>query len=143
MTRTGHALRLLGGLLVGTCVSAQILAMIHYLNGPNGLNLETLPYTPLLALTYLIFMLPTALVVGVPGYLLLRSRGCLNGWTVIGIGTVAGMAWTLPANGKQPPPYGMALFFGLGGFIASGIFWLAFVRSNSALDADASKAGAG
>ena len=122
--------------MAGTCVSAQVLAMIHYFNGPSGLNFDTLPYTPLLALTYLIFMLPTALVVGIPGYFLLRARGWLNGWTVIGIGTLAGMAWAIPAIGKQPPPYDMALFFGLGGFIASGIFWLALVRSNNALDSD-------
>jgi hypothetical protein len=143
MARTRRVLRLLGSLLLGTCVSAQVLAMLHYLNGPNGLNIDTLPYTPLLALTYLIFMLPTALIVGVPGYYLLRRSGWLNGWTVLGLGTVAGAAWAVPAIGYQPPPYDLALFFGLGGFIAAAVFWLAFVRSNSALNADASEAGAG
>jgi hypothetical protein len=139
MARTRRVLRLLAGFLVGSCVSAQVLAMIHYQTGPNGLNLETLPYTPLLALNYLIFMLPTALLVGVPGYLILGSRGWLNGWTVIGIGTLAGVAWALPALGMQSSSYDTALFFGLGGLIASAVFW-ALVRSNNALVSDACEA---
>jgi hypothetical protein len=103
--------------------------MIHYLNGPNGLSLEVLPYTPLLGLTYLMFMLPTALIVGVPGFLLLCRRGWFNGWTVVGIGTLAGAAWALPVIGAKPPPYDLATFFGLGGFIASAVFWLVVAPS--------------
>jgi len=137
MTRTRRTLWFLGGVLAGTCASAQVLAMIHYQIGPHGLNLDTLPYTPLLALTYLIFMLPTALVVGVPAYFMLRRLGWLNGWTVIGIGTLAGMAWALPAIGRPLFPYDTFLFFGLGGFIASAIFWWIYVRSNSAAQSDA------
>ena len=143
MTRTRQVWSLLGCLLLGTCVGAEVLAMLHYLNGPNGLNIDTLPYTPLLALTYLIFMLPTALVVGLPGYFFLKRLNWLNGWSVIALGTVAGAAWAIPAIGSKPLPYDLALFFGLGGFISAAVSWLAFVRSNSALNTDASGAGVG
>jgi hypothetical protein len=105
--------------------------MLHYQSGPNGLNLNTLPYTPLLALDYLIFMLPTAFVVGVPSYFLLKRAGWFNGWSVLSIGAASGMAWAIPVIGYKPPPYNLVLFFGLGGFIASAVFWLLFARANN------------
>jgi hypothetical protein len=129
--------QLLINLAIGACVGAQALAMIHYYNGPHGLTIEVLPFTFLLALTYLIFMLPSALIIGVPVFLLLRRNGWLNGWTVIGIGTVVGAGWALPFSGYYPPPYDLALFFGLGGLISSAIFWLLERRSNPPLNTDA------
>ncbi len=110
-------------LIVGSTVSAQILAMLHYWNGPHGLTLEVLPYTPLLALTYLIFMLPTAFVVGVPAAVILSRYGLLKWWVVMVVGTLAGASWAIPAIGYKPPPYDMALFFGLGGYVSSALFW--------------------
>jgi hypothetical protein len=115
--------RFILAIAIGSAVSAQILAMLHYWNGPHGLTLEVLPYTPLLALTYLLFMLPTAFIVGVPAAFFLNRQGLLKGLVVMAVGTLAGVAWAIPALGHKPPPYDMALFFGLGGFIAAALFW--------------------
>jgi len=119
-------------IVVGAAVSAQILAMLHYWNGPHGLTLEILPFTPLLALTYLLFMLPTAFVVGVPVAIVLSRLGWLKGWVVVFLGTITGAAWAIPAIGYKPPPYDMAVFFGLGGFLASALFWLVYAGANKA-----------
>ena len=114
-----------------------MLAMLHYWNGPHGLSLEVLPYTPLLALTYLLFMLPTALAVGVPFVIMLNRVGWFNGFVVVAIGTIAGAAWAFPALGYKPPPYDLAMFFGLGGFIASLLFWVIYSRANKQINKDA------
>ncbi len=119
------------GLIVGASVSAQILSMIHYYNGPNGLTLKTLPYTPLLALTYLIFMLPTAFLVGVPIAKILSDRGWFKGWVVITIGTLSGATWAIPTIGYKPPSYDLVAFFSLGGFVASMVFWLVYAGANN------------
>jgi hypothetical protein len=119
-------------LVVGSAVSAQIMAMLHYWNGPHGLTLEVLPYTPLLALTYLLFLMPTAFIVGVPVAIVLDRTGLLRGWVVVLIGTLAGAAWAIPAIGYKPPPYDMAVFFGFGGFLASALFWLVYAGANKA-----------
>ena len=123
-------------IVICTAVSAQILAMLHYWNGSHGLSLEVLPYTPLLALTYLIFMLPTAFAVGIPFVIMLNRVGWFNGFVVITIGTIAGAAWALPALGYKPPPYDLAMFFGLGGFIASLLFWVIYSRANNQINKD-------
>lgn len=117
-------------IVVGTAISAQILAMLHYWNGPHGLTLEVLSFTPLLALTYLLFMLPTAFFVGVPAAVMLSRLGWLKGWVVVFLGTLAGAAWAILAIGYKPPPYDMAMFFGLGGFLASALFWLVYASAS-------------
>jgi len=119
-------------LTIGTAVSAQILSMLHYLNGPHGLTLQILPHTPLLALTYLMFMLPTAFLVGVPASVLLSRLGWFNGSIVMLIGFLAGAAWAIPAIGYKPPPYDLAISFGLGGFLSSALFWLIYSGANKA-----------
>ncbi len=119
-------------IVLGTAASAQILAMLHYWNGPHGLTMEVLPYTPLLALTYLIFMLPTAFIVGAPFAVMLNRVGWFKGWVVVVIGTLAGASWAIPAIGYKPPPYDMAVFFGLGGFTASLLFWVVYAGANKA-----------
>ena len=116
-------------IIVGSAVSAQILAMLHYRSGPNGLTFEALPFTALLALTYLLFMLPTAFLVGTPVAVMLRRCGWLNGWVVVLIGTLAGAAWEIPMIGYEPPPYDAAMFFGLGG---SAIFWVTYASADKA-----------
>lgn len=126
MTRPVPWLRLLLCLLIGTCASAQILAMLHFPQDSGGVTLAMLDYTPLLAFTYSIFMVPTGLLIGLPGFLVLRRLNWLNAYAVIGMGTVAGSAWVLPLIGSSSPPYALAFFFALGGFLASGIFWLTF-----------------
>jgi len=126
-------------LIVGSAVSAQVLSMLHYLNGPHGLTWEVLPYTPLLALTYLMFMLPTAFLVGAPISVMLRRLGWLNGGVVVFVGTLAGAAWAIPALGYKPAPFDLAIFFGLGGLLASATFWLVYKSANKANPADAEK----
>jgi len=123
-------------LVISTAAGAQILAMLHYWNGPHGLSLEILPYTPLLALTYLVFMLPTALAVGLPFAIVLKRFGWFNGFVVVAIGTFAGAAWALPALGRRPPPYDLFMFFGFGGFIASLIFWVIYSSANKQINKD-------
>lgn len=117
-------------IIVGAAISAQILAMLHYWSGPHGLTLAVLPITPLLALTYLLFMLPTAFLVGAPVAVLLNRLGSLNGWVVVIVGTLAGSAWAIPMIGYKPPPYDVAVFFGFGGFLAAAIFWITYARAN-------------
>ena len=68
-------------------------------------------------------MLPTAFIVGAPTAFLLNRYGLFNAWIVMAVGTLAGVAWAIPALRYKPPPYEMALSFGLGGFIAAALFW--------------------
>lgn len=119
-------------IVIGSAASAQVLAMLHYWNGPHGLTLEVLPFTPFLAMTYLMFMLPTAFVVGAPAAVFLSRLGWLNGWVVSFVGTLAGASWAIPTIGYKPPPYDMAVFFGLGGLVASALFWLVYAGANKA-----------
>ena len=123
-------------IVISTAVSAQILAMFHYWNGPYGLSLEVLPYTPFLALTYLMFMLPTAFAVGIPFVIALNRLGWFNGIVVVAIGTIAGVAWALPALIYKSRSYDLAMFFGLGGFIASLLFWVIYSRANKQINKD-------
>jgi len=77
-------------------------------------------------------MLPTAFIAGVPFAIVLSRFGWLRGWVVVLVGTLAGAAWAIPAIGYKPPPYDMAVFFGLGGFLASTLFWLVYAGANKA-----------
>jgi hypothetical protein len=117
-------------LVIGTAVSAQILAMWHYWNGPRGLTMEVLPATPLLASLYLVFMLPTAFLVGAPFAILLNRIGCFKGWVVLIIGALAGALWAIPSMVNERAFYDTALLFGVGGFVASLVFWVIYAGAN-------------
>ncbi len=118
-------------LIVGSVVSSLILGVLHYWYGfPVGRIFPSLEDLPLLALAYLLIILPLAIIIGIPAVFLLNRIGWFKGSVVIIIGTLTGTACVIPSLGPQPPPYAEGLFLGFGGFLMSTLFWLIYAGAN-------------
>lgn len=123
------------GLFIGPLVSSEYMALLHYHSGRPDLSfMEYFPYSPLLALTYYMVMLPIALVVGVPGYFVLTRMGIFNGVAVSLYGAIVGFALAFVTTNNNIEAYAV---MGSGGFFSALVAWLIIKnRSNTALKRD-------
>ena len=137
-TREIHWKRIALAITAGSLVSAIVLGVLHSWSGyPVGRFFTSFEDFPALALIYLLFVLLTAVLAGVPAIIILDRLRILKGSVIVVTGTILGAGWSIPLFGQQPPPYIEVLFFAFGGFFVSSIFWLVYAGVEKTAPADA------
>jgi hypothetical protein len=121
------------------------MAIVPLVLSPAEHTVQGLIDTGLWAIWFLAFTVPAALLVGVPAFSLLRSRGWLNPGFVSITGLVAGLATIglLYGISGQSINLGFLILGGIGGLVAGAVASLViFRRSNHTVDPDARESSA-
>jgi hypothetical protein len=125
--------RLLLALVAGAVAGAFSMAMVGFLEVTMQGFVEAFLWT----LWLLVFTVPIAVLIGVPAFGILRSRGLLNPAAVCVTGLLAGLATqgVLYTISGQSIPLGFLVLGGFGGLVAGGVAsLLLFWRSNHTID---------
>jgi len=133
--------RLALGLFLGPLIASEYMAVLHYIVGRwEDFELGMLLYSPFLALTYYMFMLPIAGVFGVPAYFVFRRFGLLNGVVISSFGLLVGF---LVAGVTTGGGLGAYAVLGSGGFLSAALaWWFMKPRSNQSLKSGTPQSGA-
>ena len=139
--------RLVLALVTGATAAALGMALVMVV--PQEVDMQRLAIQGLVdavfwTLWFLVFTVPIALVVGVPGYYFLRKRRWLSPASVCITGALAGLATQVVMYGisGQTVPLAFLLLGGFGGLVAACVCSVfMFRRSNHMLDPDARRNG--
>src|SRR5688572_6093310 len=139
--------RLVLALVTGATAAALSMAIVMVVPqevGMQRLAIQGLVDAVFLTLWLLVFTVPIALIVGVPGYYFLRKWRWLSPASVCITGALAGLATQVVMYGisGQTVPLGFLLLGGFGGLVAACVCSMfMFRRSNHALNSDARQSG--
>ena len=128
--------RLVLGLFLGPLIASEYMAVIHYIYGRwDDFEIGMLLYSPLLALTYYMVMLPISGAFGVPAYFVFRRLGLLNGVVISVYGLLVGCLVAAAITSRSLGAYAA---LGSGGFLSAILAWYFMKpRSNKRLQSDA------
>ena len=121
------------GLVLGPLIASEYMALLHYAVGRgDDFNVEMVLYSPLLALTYYMIMLPIAVISGTPAFLLFERFGWLNVYVVSSYGLMIGCMVAYFGTNQSGASYAA---MGSGGFLSALFAWLVINwRSNKVLN---------
>lgn len=129
LPHTASTPRVVESLAVGAMASGLVLALIGYLLDPVEFHWEFLGFISWLGFALFLLIFPPALIVGVPAYYYLQTRGWFYGWGVVGLGALVGGIWGLGLSAwflSLTPD--LLVFSVLGGVLTAAIFWLTVHR---------------
>jgi len=133
-------------LVAGAAAGAFSMAIVPLALVPEERTTQGLIDAALLAVWFLVFTVPIALLVGVPAFSILRNRGLLSPASICITGLLAGLATLAVMYGmsRQSVSLGFLMLGGFGGLVAAAVCSLLIFRwrSNHTVDPGARKSGA-